>query len=164
MPAAFDPERLLSTLARYEVEHVLIGGLAASLHGSPATTNDADICPSRTTANLEKLAQALGALDARIRTERQPDGLPFDRSAAFLGAVALLKTTTVAGDLDLAFEPSGLPGGYDELVGRAVQVDLGDFTVLVAALDDVIHSKETADRPRDRAVLPLLKALRDELG
>ncbi len=162
-PAPFDPERLLATLARHEVAHVLIGGLAAALHGSPATTNDADICPERSPENLHRLAGALGELDARIRTEAAVSGLAFDRSAEFLATVALLNLTTAAGDLDLAFEPAGV-GGYEELADRAVAVDLGDFVALVAALDDVIHSKEVADRPRDRAALPLLWALRDEIG
>lgn len=163
MPAPFDPERLLGTLARHDVDHVLIGGLAASLHGSPATTNDADICPQRRHANLERLSRALVELDARVRTEAELDGLAFDRSASFLTTISMLNMTTVAGDLDLAFEPAGV-GGYEELADRAVAVDLGDFVALVAALDDVIHSKEVADRPRDRAVLPLLWALRDEIG
>ena len=135
---------------------------SASLHGSPATTNDADICPQRGHANLARLSHALVELDARVRTEVEPDGLEFDRSASFLTTISMLNMTTMAGDLDLAFEPAGV-GGYDELVGRAVEVDLGDFTVLMASLDDVIHSKEAADRPRDRAALPVLKALRDEL-
>lgn len=71
--------------------------------------------------------------------------------------------TTAAGDLNLAFEPAGV-GGYEELAERAVAVDLADFVVAVAALDDVIHSKEVANRLRDRAVLPLLWLLRDEIG
>jgi hypothetical protein len=35
--------------------------------------------------------------------------------------------------------------------------------VLVATLDDVIRSKRSADRPKDRAVMPVLEALREEL-
>ena len=34
----------------------------------------------------------------------------------------------------------------------------------VAALADIIHSKSTADRPKDRAVLPILYALQDEIS
>jgi len=36
--------------------------------------------------------------------------------------------------------------------------------VWVASLDDIIHSKRTANRPKDLATLPLLEALRDELA
>jgi sensor domain CHASE-containing protein len=163
MPAAFDPARLLEVLSRHHVEFVLIGGLAGALHGSPAATNDADICPARTPDNLARLADALVELDARIRTESEPDGLAFDRSPELLAAVELLNTTTTAGDLDISFVPTGTDG-YDDLVERAVAFDIGDIRVLVASLDDIIHSKCTANRAKDRATLPILEALRDELS
>ena len=163
MPAPFDPARLLAVLAANEVDFVLIGGLAGALHGSPATTNDADICPSLTSDNLARLAAALVELDARIRTETEPDGLAFDRSPEFLEMVELLNTTTIAGDLDIAFVPAGTEG-YDDLAGRAVEFEIADRRVWVASLDDVIHSKRTAARPKDLATLPLLEALRDELA
>lgn len=163
MPAPFDPARLLALLATHQVDFVLIGGLAGALHGSPAATNDADICPSRASDNLERLAAALVELDARIRTETEPDGLAFDRSPEFLGMVELLNTTTIAGDLDIAFAPTGTDG-YDELAERAVEFEIDDLRVWVASLDDVIHSKRTAARPKDLATLPLLEALRDELA
>lgn len=163
VPAPFDPERQLAALADSAVEHVLIGGLAAALHGSPTATNDADICPRRDPDNLQRLSRALRSLDARIRTDRDPEGFAFDCSAAFLSDVELVNLTTVAGDLDIAFHPAGV-GGYEQLIAAAVEVEVGDIVVLVASLDDIIHSKETADRPKDRAVLPVLRALRDEIG
>jgi hypothetical protein len=163
MPAPFDPARLLEVLSRHGVDYVLIGGLAGALHGSPAATNDADICPARTPDNLSRLAAALVELEARIRTESEPDGLSFDRSPEFLATVELLNTTTAAGDLDISFAPTGTDG-YDDLAERAVSFDIDETRVLVASLDDVIHSKRTAGRPKDLATLPVLEALRDELG
>jgi len=162
MPAPFDPARLLEVLGRHDVEFVLIGGLAGALHGSPAATNDADICPARTPDNLSHLAAALVELGARIRTETEPDGQAFDRSPEFLAVVELVNTTTTAGDLDISFVPTGT-GGYDDLAERAVPFDIDDTRVLVASLDDIIHSKRTAGRAKDRATLPVLEALRDEL-
>ena len=41
----FDPEAILRTLVDHGVEFVLIGGVAATLHGSPLRTGDVDICP-----------------------------------------------------------------------------------------------------------------------
>jgi hypothetical protein len=161
--APFDPARLLTALVDHEVDFVLIGGLAGALHGSPAATNDADICPARTPENLTRLAAALVDLDARIRTESEPDGLAFDRSPEFLSVVDLVNTTTVAGDLDISFVPTGTDG-YDDLAERSVEFDIGGARVQVASLDDVIHSKRTAGRPKDHATLPLLEALRDELA
>ncbi len=77
--------------------------------------------------------------------------------------VDLLNTTTAAGDLDISFVPTGT-GGYDDLSDKAVEFDIGEVRVRVASLDDIIHSKRTAGRPKDFATLPLLEALRDELA
>lgn len=162
MPSPFDPISLLKVLARNEVEYVLVGGMAAVLHGSPVVTSDADIMPSRTTDNLTHLGQALRDLDALIRSSSEPRGIPFDPHPELLRSVAILNLTTRYGDLDLVIAPQGI-ADYDTLRGEAVAFDIDGIAVQVAALDDIIHSKETADRPRDRAVLPLLYALKDEL-
>jgi hypothetical protein len=77
---------------------VLIGGVAATLHGSPLRTGDTDICPESTPDNLGKLAGALRELNARIRTEGVEGGLVFSCDAAFLSRVALLNLETDAGD------------------------------------------------------------------
>ena len=67
--ATFDPERIITTLARHDVKYVLIGAVAARLQGSPPMTADADITPERDPHNLQRLATALRELDARVYTE-----------------------------------------------------------------------------------------------
>ena len=54
----FQPEAILRVLLRHRVDFVLIGGVAATLHGSNLRTGDLDICPARDPANLERLAGA----------------------------------------------------------------------------------------------------------
>lgn len=66
------------------------------------------------------------------------------------------------GDFDLAFTPAAFPGGYVELAPHSHTVMVGDVSVEVADLDDIIRSKETAGRPKDLAVLPILIRFRDE--
>jgi hypothetical protein len=163
MPDPLQPEELLRALARHGVDYVLIGGLAANLHGSSALTNDADICPDPGATNLDRLAMALRDMDARIRADAEPDGLPFACDADFLSRMRLVNLTTRFGDFDVAFEPAGT-GGYQDLVTRAVDFDIDGVTVRVAALSDIIRSKETANRPKDHATLPILYALQDEIA
>ncbi|HEX6311945.1 MAG TPA: hypothetical protein VF152_09985 [Acidimicrobiia bacterium] len=163
MPEPLQPEELFRVLAEHGVDYVLIGGLAASLHGSSALTNDADICPDPDPANLDRLAAALRDIDARVRTDAEPTGLPFAYDAAFLSRMRLVNLTTRFGDFDISFEPAGT-AGYRDLVVRAVEFDVDGLTIPVAALSDIIRSKETADRPKDRATLPILYALRDEIA
>ena len=76
--APFDPGRIITTLHRHGVEFILIGALAARLHGFPRLTADADITPADDRENLEKLALALRELHARVYTEQIPEGLVFD--------------------------------------------------------------------------------------
>lgn len=156
-----DPDALFACLGRHGVQYVLIGGLAAVLHGSPLPTVDADICPSREPDNLKRLAAALDDLEARIRSADTPQGVPFPRDAAFLTSVELLNLVTRAGDLDIAFLPAG-GVEYTTLATRARPVRIRDVTIPVAALEDVIRSKEAANRPKDRRSLPVLRQLLDE--
>lgn len=163
MPAPLDPQCLFSTLAEHEVDYVLIGGLAAVLHGSTAMTNDADILPDSDMKNLERLGRALTALNARLRVDGDPDGIPFDPHPSLIASMAMLNMTTRCGDLDLTFTPSGLDG-YLGVSERSVTFEVGELHIRVAALADIIRSKEAADRPKDHATLPILHALQEEIA
>jgi hypothetical protein len=155
-------EELFACLDRHGVQYVLVGGLAAVLHGSPLPTVDADICPSADSDNLGRLAAALDDLDARVRTPDVPEGVLFPRDATFLSRVALLNLVTRAGDLDLTFAPAGT-NGFADLIGRAEVVHVYGVRVPVAALEDVIRSKEAANRPKDLRTLPTLRQLLEEI-
>lgn len=154
----FQPEQILLALERHEVRYVVIGGIAATLHGSPLRTGDLDICPDRAPENLDRLAAALEEVGARIRTEAAPHGLVFACDRRFLAQVQLLNLVTTFGDLDIAFAPSGTTG-FEELERRAVRYDLGGLIVPTAGLADVIRSKEASGRRKDREQLPTLRAL-----
>jgi hypothetical protein len=156
---------LLGVLNGHGVQYVVIGMFAALLQGSPLATRDIDICPSREPENLDRLATALHELDARIRTPDDPRGIPFPHEGEFLGRVQVWNLRTRVGDLDVSFEPSGTRG-YDDLRQRAKTIHVGDLTVPVASLLDVVRSKEAAGRQRDRQALPTLRMLleRSERG
>ena len=162
MAAPLDPTCLFSALDEHGVDDVLVGGLAAVLHGSTAMTNDADIVPDPDASNLDRLAEALRHLSARLRVPETPDGVEFDPHPALLASMNLLNLTTRCGDLDLTFAPVGLDD-YAAIASRAVSFSVGDLEILVASLDDIIRSKTVADRPKDHATLPILHALREEI-
>ncbi|HWL45603.1 MAG TPA: hypothetical protein VNQ73_21860 [Ilumatobacter sp.] len=158
----FRPDVALRALARHEVDFVVIGGYGAALHGSPALTNDADICPDWQHDNLVRLAAALREIGALIYSDAVPEGLPFDCSAQFFENVAMANLISEAGRLDVSRHPAG-SDGYPTLIKHAVTFEVGGARVKVASLDDIIHSKRTANRPKDHATLPILEALRDEI-
>jgi hypothetical protein len=155
-------DEIFACLDRHGVRYVLIGGLAAVLHGSPLQTFDADICPDREGGNLESLAAALSEMGARIRTPDTQNGVPFPCEAAFLANLQLLNLVTRLGDLDLTFEPAGT-AGFAQLAARAEPVSIQGIAVPVARLEDVILSKEAANRPKDQRALPVLRQLLQEI-
>lgn len=155
----FDPVPILAVLERHGVEYVLVGGFAARMHGATWPTRDVDVTPSTTRENLDRLATALRELHARVRTEAVPDGLPFSTSAEALAGQRMLNLQTAHGELDLTIRPAAFEGGYEELAPRAVRRSVGSVQVRVAALADVIRSKETAGRRKDQEALPELYRL-----
>jgi len=155
-------EEIFACLDRHRVRYVLIGGLAAVLQGSPLATFDVDICPARGPDDLRRLAEALEELEAQIRTPDAAEGVPFPREAAFLSKVQVLNLVTRFGDFDISFRPSGTEG-YEDLSGNAVAIRVRALEIKVAALDDVIRSKEAANRPKDQRSLPILRQLLEEI-
>ena len=149
---------ILEVLDRHRVEYVLIGGYAAAVHGAKRPTYDIDITPATTAENLARLAAALRDLRAGIRVDDLPDGLTFDTSAEALVGLRTLNLRTPHGDIDLTFDPAGTTG-YPDLAAHADRLALEGITVHVAALADIIRSKDAAGRDKDTAALPELYQL-----
>jgi hypothetical protein len=149
---------LLAVLLEHNVRFVVIGGMAAVVHGSPFPTEDIDITPQAGLDNLARLSDALRELEARIRTSAVPEGLPFAHDASSLAAATVWNLQTKYGDLDLSFVPNGT-AGYEDLARDASDVAAYDLVVPVASLADVIRSKQAANRPKDQRVLPVLREI-----
>ncbi len=159
----FDPEAILAALERHDVRYVLIGGLAATLHGSPHLTTDVDITPSTDAKNLARLADALDDLDARLRVENEPGGVAFERSAEALAGAIIWNLVTRCGDLDITLVPAGT-SGFDDLKRDAIEIRIREIHVVVASLADVIRSKEAAGREKDQLTLPTLRRILEKQG
>jgi len=154
----FQPDLILGVLADHAVDFVLIGGLAATAHGSPHLTYDVDITPDTHRENLARLSAALKELGARIRTQGVEGGLAFDHDADSLAASGVWNLTTDFGDLDISLRPTGTDG-FDDLARSAVSVQAYGVAIRIAALEDVIRSKQAADRDKDRLTLPTLREI-----
>jgi hypothetical protein len=155
-----DPTAIFRALAVHEVRYVLIGGLAATLHGSPLATGDVDICPEDSPANLGRLADALRDMEAAI-DDGKGGTVAFPPDPVLLAQGRLWNLATAHGRLDISFEPSGTRG-YDDLGRDAVTFEIQGTPVRAASLADVIRSKEAAGRERDRRALPTLRRLLEE--
>lgn len=141
-----DAERILGLLTARGVDFIVIGGIAAVLHGSSRTTQDLDICFATDDANLSALGKVLIELEARLRGV--PDDVPFVPDGDTLRRVEVLTLETTAGDFAVLARPDGAPP-YARLRQNADRYDVGAFAVLVAAIDDLIAMKRAAGRPKD---------------
>jgi hypothetical protein len=152
----FDPEPALRTLSRGGVDFVVVGGIAAVLHGASTLTTDLDIAFAADSANLGRLGAALEELEARLRDVPEP--VPFVPDARTLRQVELLTLDTRTGPLDLIRVPAGGPG-YAILRRRANRYDLGGYEVRVASIEDLIAMKHAAGRAKDLAAIEELEAI-----
>lgn len=135
---------ILRRLATGGVDFVVVGGVAAVLHGSTRSPRSLEICFAHARHSLAALATALSGLRARtVDARARPD----DRA---LREVERLAVGTTEGELHLIATPPGAPS-YPTLRRLADRFDLGDFTVAVAALGDLIAMKRDGDREADRA-------------
>ena len=156
----FDPLAVLRTLMDHGVRFVLIGGYAAAIRGSPVITGDVDICYARDDENLERLAAALGELEATLRGA--PSDVPFRLDSQSLKAEDHFTFATAGGPLDCIGTPAGTDG-FADLDASATNEDLDGLVVRVASVDDLIRMKRAAGRPQDLIAVEWLAALRDEL-
>lgn len=160
-----DAAGLLQPLVERGVDFVIIGGVAAVLHGSARITQDLDIVFATDETNLQALGKVLVGLKARLRGG--PDDVPFVPDAAALRRVDLLTLVTDYGALDVLARPSGM-SSYESLRQNAERMDVGGFLVLVAHPLDLIAMKRTANRPKDLADIAELEAIlkiqREERG
>ena len=133
-----DLEKLLLRLGQNQVEFVIVGGVAATVHGSTYVTYDLDFCYARDTSNLERLAKALGPLNPRLRDA--PESLPFVWDARTLCQGLNFTLTTDLGEVDLLGKISGI-GPYDEVRSTSIDVELFGIQFAVLSLDGLIAAK-----------------------
>jgi len=145
-----DAVEILRALAEHEVDYTIIGGVAVQAHGHTRTTQDLDLVPGPGAANLDRLRAALAALGAR------PAGAP-SGAAYVLEAQGVASLDTDAGGVDVHFSPPGA-APYDELRGRALELEVFGLQVAVAGRDDLIAMKRAAGRPIDRGDVIVLSA------
>jgi hypothetical protein len=110
---------LFRALASADVDFILVGGVAATSHGSPRSTVDLDIVYSRNMENLGKLVKALGPLHPYLRGA--PLGLPFHFDVPTLKAGLNFTLTTDLGWIDLLGEITA-GGSYADLLPHSIVV------------------------------------------
>jgi hypothetical protein len=151
-------EAPLRLLGEYKVKCVIVGGVAAAIHGSLLLTNDLDVCYERDATNLKQLAEALQSVHARLRNV--PEGLPFLLDGETLKRGLNVTFSTDIGDVDLLGEVRGV-GHYEDVLAGSVTVELFGYRFAVMDIGKLITAKRAAGRPKDLIAIPELEAIQE---
>ena len=154
-----DFSRLLQALVGGDVEFIIIGGMAATAHGSAHVTVDLDIVYRRTPENVARLARALAPLSPYLRGA--PAGLPFQFDAHPIRRGLNFTLVTSAGDLDAFGEATG-GGTYEALLPRSETRSLFGLQIYLVDLVTLIRLKRAAGRPKDFERIAELEAIVEE--
>jgi hypothetical protein len=158
MPRARFAE-ILRLLAAADVEFIVVGMTAGILHGAPVTTLDLDVVHRRSPENIARLLRVLAEIDATYRH----DPRRLRPGESHLSGPGHQLLTTNLGDLD-CLGAIDQDRGYEQLLDLTVEMELSDgLTLRVLSLPALIEAKARSGRPKDLAVLPVLRATLDEL-
>ena len=150
---------ILRTLAKRNVDFIIVGGVCAVLHGAPISTFDLDLVHSREPEDLRRLLRALEELHARYR---DPAGRIIKPTQQDLSSPGHHLLITRGGPLDLLGE-IGAGRGYEDLLPDTINIDLSeDVQVRVLSLKALIREKQEMGRQKDEAVLNILRTTVEE--
>jgi len=154
-----DFKTLLRALAGGGVEFILVGGVAATVHGSTRLTLDVDVVYRRSRENIERAVLALTLHRPYLRGA--PPGLPFRWDAATVQRGLNFSLTTDMGDLDLFGEIAG-GGTYETLLPHSIAIQVFGSQVRCLDVDELIRVKRAAGRPKDLEAVAELETIREE--
>ena len=152
---------LIGRLSSARIEFILIGGVAATIHGSARMTRDVDIVYARRAENIKAICEALMPIHPYLRGA--PKNLPFRLDVPTMTSGLNFTLTTDEGDLDLLGEMTG-GGTYEQLHPRAVLVEVYGQKCYALSVEQLIAAKRAAGRPRDLEAIAELEIIRDRLN
>ena len=150
---------LLRRLAEGHVDFIIVGGVAAAMHGAARATYDVAVVYSRTPENIARLVETLSPLQPYLRGA--PPGLPFTWDAAAVRRGLNFTLTTSLGDLDLLGEVT-YGGTYEALLNDTEFVSASEIECRCLTLERLIRVKRAAGRPKDLEALAELEAIAEE--
>jgi predicted nucleotidyltransferase len=148
---------MLGGLTKKKIRFVVIGGVAAAVHGSARVTNDLDICyDGEDRGNVAALAMLLAKWNAYLRGIEK--NLPFIMDERTLRGAPIMTLITTEGDIDVMDRVAGV-GDYDAVRKHSERITALGVSFRVLDLPSLIKAKRAAGRPRDFDHLPELEAL-----
>lgn len=149
-------EEIIAALVAAGVRFVVIGGVAATIHGSARLTNDIDICYDTALENMQALVRLLHGWHAYLR-EVEP-GLPFVLDVRALRTTPVMTLTTDLGNIDILDGVLGI-GSYADALAASEPARIDSIEFRALTLPALIAAKRATGRVKDREHLIELEAL-----
>jgi hypothetical protein len=153
MNAEADLKALAKLFAEVSLDAVMIGNAAAAINGSPVTTLDIDFIVPQTPQSY----RAIALLAQKTQSILQELKLKDDRYM-----YQLVPKESSGIQIDFLYELAS-KDRYEQMKEHAQTVDFGGNVLFIASLEDIIRSKQAANRPKDIAVLPILELTLEEI-
>jgi len=149
--ASHDYEEFIAALNAHGARYLVVGAHAVAFHARPRATKDLDILIEPTADNARKVLDALrdffGGADLGYTVE--------DLSAPDW----IIQLGVAPVRIDLLNEILGFSRFEDAWKNR-VAGHFGTVATYYLGLEDLIHAKEAADRPQDRADVRVLRRVK----
>ena len=155
-----DLRGLIVRLVDAQVDFVIIGGVAAVVHGCPLQTYDLDICCDVSAENVLRVQAAVADLHPVHRMHPRRPALALTRQSARGWRNIYLDTDI--GQLDCLGEVTGI-GDYAAAREQSTEIEVRGRPCQVLSLDALIRAKEATGRRRDWEAVLFLRAIRERL-
>lgn len=150
-----DYEEFIASLNAHGVRYLVVGAHAVAHHARPRATKDLDVLLEPTAANARRVLAALrdffGGVDLGYTVE----------DITSHGEFLQLGVPPVR--IDLLSHISGCPN-FQSLWEHRVEAKFGQVHANYLGLDDLIHAKDAAGRPQDRADLQSLSRAKKKVN
>jgi len=155
---------ILKSLTKDGVEFVIVGGVAARLHGSTRLTHDLDIVPKLDDVSWKQLIEAIWKLDTRPRIPETKERIEnVENIQQWMKEKHLLalsfRSPSGHAEIDLLVSESD---NFEGLKSRANKIQIGRIIYYVACIDDLIEMKQKAGRPQDLLDIETLKKIKEQ--
>lgn len=132
---------------KYEVEYLVIGGYAVSIHGYPRSTKDFDVCIKISEENAKKMVQVLDDFGfASLRLTKED----------FLKRDVIIQLGHEPVRIDILNDLDGVP--FDRAWANKRVVVFEGESINFIGYDDLLEVKKKAGRPQDIADISKLKS------
>ena len=145
--------KIAKAFTKFQLDAVMVGNAAAAINGAPVTTLDIDFVVEQTPENYRKIMAIASHFHCKVYE------LKLDGTEKYMYRLQNQEGTFF---LDILHEITGFED-LKNIRKNAATVNFAGYSLKIASLKDILHSKRIAARPKDLAVIPILELTQNEI-